>query len=105
MGKKKSIESELKEFKKKLNKDYPVDHLILFGSTATGKATKDSDIDLIIVSKKFKKLNFMQRGAKMYNYWTLRKPVDFICYTPEEFNKRKNGVTIVKQALKEGKEI
>ncbi len=104
MGKE-TVERELREFKKRVNKDFPVKHLILFGSHASGKATKDSDIDLIVVSKKFNKFNFIKRAAKMYDYWTLRKPVDFLCYTPDEFKKRQHGVTIVTEALKEGKEI
>ncbi len=102
---KETIIKDLRNFKRKVNKDFPIEHLILFGSSATGKATKDSDVDLIIVSKNFNRLNFIKRAARMYDYWTLRKPVDFLCYTPEEFNKRKSGVTIVSEALKEGKEI
>jgi hypothetical protein len=31
--------------------------------------------------------------------------VDFICYTPEEFEKLKKEVSIVSEALKEGIEI
>ncbi len=31
----------------------PVDALILFGSRASGKSTRDSDIDVCVVSKKF----------------------------------------------------
>ncbi|MBI3412683.1 MAG: hypothetical protein HY051_01210 [Candidatus Aenigmarchaeota archaeon] len=32
-------------------------------------------------------------------------PVDFICYTPEEFEREKKRVSIVSTALKEGIEI
>ncbi len=38
-----------------------VERVILFGSFAKGSAQKDSDIDLIIVSKDFKKMNLRQR--------------------------------------------
>jgi len=67
----------LVEFKGKVNKDFPVERMILFGSAATGKAARNSDIDLIIVSKKFKDMNFIKRASKMYNYWELKYPVDF----------------------------
>ena len=50
-------------------------------------------IDLVIVSPKFTKLNFFKRGAKMYDYWDLDYPVDFLCYTPKEFNKFKKQMT------------
>ena len=39
--------------------------------------------------KKFKKLNFFRSGAKMYDYWNLRMHVDFLCYSPQEFNMSK----------------
>ncbi|MEK6948796.1 MAG: nucleotidyltransferase domain-containing protein [Nanoarchaeota archaeon] len=105
MGKKKSIKEKLKGFKYMVNRDIPIDNMILFGSRVKGKKGKDTDIDLIIVSQKFRKLDFFQRGAKMYDYWDLRYPVDFLCYTPEEFNKLKKQITIVREAVKEGIEI
>ena len=37
--------------------------------------------------------------------WPLDLPADFICYTPEEFEKLKKEVSIVSEALKEGIEI
>ncbi len=92
-------------FKKHVDKDIPLDKLILFGSNASGKTHRWSDIDLIIVSKTFKEMNFFERGAKMYDYWKLKKPVDFLCYTPEEFDRMKKQVTIVREAVREGVEI
>ena len=105
MGGKKSINEKLKLFKTRLNMGMPINKMILFGSRAKGKYGRDRDIDLIIVSPKFKKLDFFERGAKMYDYWDLRYPVDFLCYTPEEFNKLKKQITIVREAVKEGIEI
>lgn len=101
----KTIVKQLIKFKTELEKNVPVDKIIFFGSRAKGKFHPDSDIDLIIVSPKFRRLNFFTRGAKMYDYWNLNYPVDFLCYTPEEFNKLKRQVTIVKEALEEGIEI
>src|SRR3989344_8672200 len=105
MGKRKSIKENLKIFKENLNKNIPITKMYFFGSRVSGISNKDSDIDLIIVSPNFKKLDFFKRGAKMYDYWNLRYPVDFICYTPKEFNKLKKQVTIVNEAIKEGIEI
>ena len=81
--------------------------MVLFGSQATGKSGKDSDIDLLVVSEKVrKKSKFM---TSLIEEWhTVQKknnPVDFICYTPEEFKTKSKGITIVRQALKEGIEI
>ncbi len=107
MGKEKTLERKLlkkrlADFKFIVNKDIPIEKLILFGSRAKGNYHKWSDIDLIIVSPKFRKLNFFKRGAKMYDYWNLNYPVDFLCYTPEEFKILKKQITIVREALKEG---
>ena len=37
--------------------------------------------------------------------WDLRHPVDFLCYTPEEFRELSKRPSIVKVALKEGVSI
>jgi len=105
MGKKQIIMKKLRTFKSEVERDIPLEKLILFGSMAKGKAHKWSDIDLIVVSKTFRAMDFFERGAKMYDYWNLKKPVDFLCYTPEEFNKMKKQITIVRDAVREGIEI
>lgn len=105
MGKKESLKIRLKKFKKDISKYYPIQRLILFGSRVNGKPGRDSDVDLIVVSSKFKNLNFFKRGAKMYDYWELDYPVDFLCYTPEEFKKLSKQITIVREAVREGIEI
>lgn len=38
-------------------------------------------------------------------YWDLNYPVDFLGYTPEEFNKLRKRIIIVKHAVEEGIEI
>lgn len=102
MGGRKSLKERLIAFKKTVNGDFPIQTMILFGSRATGKTGRDRDVDLIIVSPRFKWLDFFERGAKMYDYWNLRMPVDFLCYTPEEFKKLSRQTTIVSEAIKEG---
>lgn len=106
MGKRqiKNIE-ELTEFKKSIEKDTPIEKFILFGSRAKGKPKKYSDFDILIVSKKFKNVNKLDRAYKIDARWELDYPVDFLCYTPEEFNKLKRQITIVREAVKEGIEI
>lgn len=79
--------------------------MIFFGSRVSGKPHRDSDIDLIIVSPAFRGIGFRWRATKMYDYWTLRMPVDFLCYTPEEFNRLKKQQTIVREAVENGIEI
>ncbi len=102
MDKKKSLIKKLRRFKDNANKEIRIDKLILFGSSASRKTHRWSDVDLIIVSPDFRRMNFFQRGVKMYNYWDIKKPVDFLCFTPEEFREKSKGITIVREALKEG---
>lgn len=95
------------DFKKKAQKKYKIQKIILFGSQITGYTKGGSDIDLLIVSEKFKRRSeFM---AKLLAEWHIVQkkmvPVDFVCFTREEFNRLSNQVTIVKQALDEGVEV
>jgi len=105
MGRREYLIKRLQKFIFRLSTEFKVQITIFFGSKATGKAGKESDIDLIIVSRDFKKMNFIERAARMYDFWDMDYPVDFLCYTPEEFKKLKGKVSIVREALKEGIKI
>jgi len=102
MGEKEDIIKGLMKFLKNLNKEFEINTVLFFGSRANGKIRKDSDIDLIIVSPDFSKMNFLERGGRMYDFWEMDYPVDFLCYTPNEFNKLKKRISIVKEAIEEG---
>lgn|SRR3989338_642243 len=104
MGRKKHLE-HLAEFKKSLSAQMPIQKMYLFGSRARGNPKRWSDFDLLIVSSSFRKKNRLKRPRGFYDHWTIDYPVDFLCYTPEEFNKLKNQITIVREAVKRGIEI
>ena len=101
MGRRELVKA-IENFVTKLKEDFNIKRVIFFGSRAIGKARKDSDIDLIIVSNDFEGMSFFERGAKMYDYWTEEIPVDFLCFTEKEFNKLKNRISIVSEALTYG---
>lgn len=94
--------SALKKFKEGALK-YGVEKIILFGSRATGEAGESSDVDLIVVSREERKLELL---SKLYHEWHMVQkidyPIDFLCYTPEEFEALKNKISIVREALQEG---
>jgi len=69
------------------------------------EAKRWSDFDLMIISKNFRGKKFRYRSLGFYQYWNSDYPVDFLCYTPEEFNRLKKQVTIVREAVKRGIEI
>lgn len=101
---KKSLIRELQKFKERIQEKYKIKKIILFGSRANGSPNKDSDVDLMIVGN-FKERSNLQRAPKMYDYWDIDLPVDFICYTPEEFEKLAKRITIAREAEREGIEI
>ena len=95
----------VKKFKQNLAKIIMIRKLILFGSRANGNPKKWSDFDIVIVSDNFKGKDLMERGKGFHKKWGYKYPVDFLCYTPEEFENLKKKVTIVREAVKEGIEI
>lgn len=105
MDPKQSLIRELQQFAKSISREYPISKMILFGSQVTGKTRPDSDVDIMIVSKKFKGVRRLSRAPDLYLKWNLNYPVDILCYTPEEFNRKKKFIGIVQQAVKEGIEI
>jgi len=88
-----------------LKKFYPDAIIILFGSRARGDNLIDSDYDIIVVSKLFENVMFTDRATSVLKIlWRhgVREAIDVICYTPEEFEKKKKEISIVNEAIREG---
>lgn len=96
---------ELRAFRRKASKRYPIQQMVLFGSRARGEAREDSDVDLIVVSDAFRRKNAVDRAYLMRLEWDLEYAVDFLCYTPEEFRVYSKAPGIVRQAVREGRVI
>ena len=41
---------QIKEIGERIGRDFPADRVVLFGSYASGTATEDSDVDLLVVA-------------------------------------------------------
>lgn len=95
--------NKLKTFLQKIKKKFNIDKSILFGSRAREDWLKTSDIDLILVSKDFEKTNFKKRIREVLKYWNENLDLEVICYTPEEFERKKSQIGLVQTASKEGK--
>lgn len=102
MGKKIPHLTKIINFKKKLEKDIQINKMLLFGSFARGDYRRWSDIDLLIVSRDFRNIKKVRRPVRLYDYWTYKYPIDFLCYTPKEFKRLSKRITIVREAVKEG---
>lgn len=91
------------DFINRVKKDFKIEKAILFGSRARGDNLKDSDYDIILVSPEFKDIFFSKRISNMYKYWRhFPLEVEPLCYTPEEFERKKKQLGIVKTATEEG---
>ncbi|RDD52832.1 MAG: nucleotidyltransferase [Candidatus Korarchaeota archaeon NZ13-K] len=93
-----------------IRRHIPDARIILFGSRARGDALKESDIDLIVVSKAFEGVGFTDRATYILKIlWREGAlppvDVDLLCYTPEEFEEMKKRISIVSEALKYGVEL
>lgn len=85
-----------------IKKELSPSKILIFGSRVSGKATDESDIDVIIVSEFFKGIKFIKRMAVVLKKIRFPRHVDFICYTPDEFEKIQDSSIVVKSALTEG---
>lgn len=93
---------ELQQFRRKIAERYAVEGMILFGSRARGDVHPFSDVDLIVVSERFRRKDHIGRAYPLHLEWDLPYPVDFLCYTPEEFRELSRRPSIVKLAMQEG---
>ena len=102
MGENEDLMLKIYNLIEKLSKKIRIGKVIIFGSRARGDEDEGSDVDLLIISPDFKGKRFRERPLSFYKYCELDFPVDFICFTPEEFEEMKGKATIVKEALEEG---
>ncbi len=81
----------IERYKKELEK-YKIqsERIILYGSYARGDARDDSDIDLIVISKDFIRMNLRERleilGLAAGN---ILEPIEALGYTPDEVLEKK----------------
>jgi len=76
--------------------------VLLFGSRVRGQSDRWSDIDLVIVSKRFAGMHALDRMRLFDEEIRPHRHVDALCYTPEEFALKASQPTIVAEAVREG---
>jgi len=77
-----------------IKKKFEPEKVILFGSGARGDYLKDSDYDLMLVSRRFKRDDFRERIVKLYELVDEPISIDVLCYTPEGFEEQLKTVCI-----------
>ncbi|MFQ6049460.1 MAG: nucleotidyltransferase domain-containing protein [Candidatus Paceibacterales bacterium] len=102
---KKRILTVVRDYLRNLEGKIEIKKVILFGSTARGKTHRDSDIDLIIISPEFRKMEFVERLIflnRLRREMKKSAPMDILGYTPEEFERLSKESIVLKEAKKEG---
>ena len=102
MGKAKTRDAALEDFIQRLRQKYHISELILFGSRAGGRADKESDYDLIVVSADFQGVEFTERIRAIYKLWASDTGIDILCYTPHEFARKTSQIGLVNDATRTG---
>ncbi|MGB9776113.1 MAG: nucleotidyltransferase domain-containing protein [Anaerolineae bacterium] len=89
-------------FLNRVRERYPLQVAILFGSRARGDHFLDSDVDLLLVSESFAGVPFPDRPGPLYGEWEEELPVEILCYTPEEFERGRHTLSVIREAVREG---
>jgi len=104
---KQQITLSLRRVSDQLKRKYRAQKVILFGSYAAGKASRHSDVDILIIAptkeRFFKRLASVKRLIRDVRGGL---PVSPIVYTPEEIEKRKGaGDQFILEIIEKGKEL
>lgn len=73
--------------------------VILFGSRVQGIAHDESDLDVIVVSEFFKNVPQHERFPLVRKKIRTRYSIDYLCYTPDEFERMKTRSSVLEGAL------
>ena len=73
--------------------------LYLIGSYARGDWVEGvSDVDLIVVSKAFREINFYERCIRVRRLAPPDTPFELLCYTPEELERLREESSFLREA-------
>ena len=93
--------SEITRFLKRLQ-EFRIEKAVLFGSRARGDWLKESDWDLLLVSPDFEGMPFLERIRSVLDDWSSPVDLEVLCYTPDEFARKRKQIGIVRTAVREG---
>ncbi|MDP3773127.1 MAG: nucleotidyltransferase domain-containing protein [Gemmatimonadales bacterium] len=99
------VERFRREVLPKLAAAYRPARVLVFGSRARGDALRDSDLDVLIVSTRFADTPWLDRPVRVAEDCDLRFGVELLCYTPEEYERKREELGIVRTASAEGLDL
>lgn len=99
---KKVFQEEIRKITYQVIKNYKPQKIILVGSAARGKPSRDSDIDMLIIKKTSgSKFDRIRKVLLLVDY---NLPFEPLVYTPQEIEERKKlGDSFILEALNQGK--
>ena len=94
--------SRIEEFGQQIGREFDAERVVLFGSYAEGTATKDSDVDLLVILPFSGKS--VDQSVKIRMKLRPRFPVDLLVRTPKKIRQRiEMGDCFIKEILQEGR--
>lgn len=102
MGAKSPLNPTLTKAIQEFQRATRIQQVIVIGSHATAQAGPDSDVDLVLIDPRFEGIKSFRRARGLHKSWSSPQPVDFLCYTPEEFERLRDRPTVVREAAQHG---
>lgn len=94
----------LLRFARRLRDEIGVERVLLYGPHAIGRASRDLDYNLIVVSRYFQGTRPIERGVGLRrDYYSGADvvPLNVLYVTPEEFEQAQHGPTLIRAVLPE----
>lgn len=92
----------LTRFLQAVSARFPLDRVVVFGSRARGDELLDSDYDVLLISPAFAGVPWSDRMRAVLDVWDLDVDLTPLCYTPEEFTRKSQEISVVAEAVREG---
>ena len=96
------VEEFREKYLERLVREFQPSLVLAFGSRVRGDSLKGSDLDLVLVSEAFAGVRFPQRAFEVMERLKVLESMDLLCYTAEEFERKKEEIGIVRTAVREG---
>lgn len=75
---------KLEAYLARLRGELRVEALVVFGSFARGESSRESDLDIAVVSPDLAGISWPRRIQRLYDQWPGGRACDVIGFTPEE---------------------
>ncbi len=93
---------EIEDVARRIARDFHPERIVLFGSYARRTASRDSDVDLLVVMPFTGKA--FHRSLEILNRLDVRFPIDLIARRPDDVDRRyREGDPLIRDALDHGK--